>query len=98
MLREKYQGIRPAFGYPSLPEHSEKRVLWDFLDVEKQIGATLTESYAMYPAASVSGLILAHPDAIYFSIDKIKDDQLKDYASRKKISEEKARKLLAPIL
>ena len=98
MLREKYQGIRPAFGYPSLPEHSEKRVLWNFLDVEKQIGATLTESYAMYPAASVSGLVLAHPDAIYFSIDKIKDDQLKDYASRKKISEEKARKLLAPIL
>lgn len=98
MLRENYQGIRPAFGYPSLPEHSEKEVLWDFLKVEESIGATLTESYAMYPAASVSGLVLAHPDAIYFSIDKIKDDQLKDYAERKGISESKARKLLSAIL
>eukprot|EP01029_Cantina_marsupialis_P014814 TRINITY_DN3243_c0_g3_i1.p1 TRINITY_DN3243_c0_g3~~TRINITY_DN3243_c0_g3_i1.p1 ORF type:complete len:1224 (-),score=178.34 TRINITY_DN3243_c0_g3_i1:1913-5584(-) len=98
MLREKYQGIRPAFGYPSLPEHSEKKVLWDFLDVEKNIGATLTESYAMYPAASVSGLVLSHPDAMYFSIDKIKEDQVKDYASRKGISEEKAKKLLTSII
>lgn len=98
MLREKYQGIRPAFGYPSLPEHSEKEVLWDFLDVEKNIGATLTENFAMYPAASVSGLIFAHPEAIYFSIDKIKEDQLKDYAERKGISEDKARKLLTSIL
>ncbi|WP_461632693.1 methionine synthase [Labilibaculum euxinus] len=98
MLREHYQGIRPAFGYPSLPEHSEKQVLWDFMDVEKNIGATLTESFAMYPAASVSGLIFAHPEALYFSIDKIKEDQLKDYASRKGISEEKAKKLLTAIL
>jgi len=98
MLREKYQGIRPAFGYPSLPEHSEKQVLWDFLRVEENIGATLTESFAMYPAASVSGLIFAHPDALYFSIDKIKEDQLRDYASRKGISEEKAKKLLTSIL
>jgi 5-methyltetrahydrofolate--homocysteine methyltransferase len=98
MLREHYQGIRPAFGYPSLPEHSEKQVLWDFLDVEKNIGATLTESFAMYPAASVSGLIFAHPDALYFTVDKIKEDQLKDYASRKGISEEKAKKLLTAIL
>jgi 5-methyltetrahydrofolate--homocysteine methyltransferase len=98
MLREKYQGIRPAFGYPSLPEHSEKKVLWDFLQVEENIGATLTESYAMYPAASVSGLVLAHPDAIYFSIDKIKEDQLKDYAERKGISEEEASRLLTAIL
>lgn len=98
MLREKYQGIRPAFGYPSLPEHSEKKVLWDFLDVEKNIGATLTESFAMYPAASVSGLVFAHPDALYFTIDKIQTDQVKDYASRKGISEEKAKKLLSSIL
>jgi len=98
MLREKYQGIRPAFGYPSLPEHSEKKVLWDFLQVEENIGATLTESYAMYPAASVSGLVLAHPDAIYFSIDKIKEDQVKDYAERKGISEKEAKKLLTAIL
>lgn len=98
MLREKYQGIRPAFGYPSLPEHSEKQVLWDFLKVEENIGATLTESYAMYPAASVSGLFLAHPDAIYFSIDKIKEDQVKDYANRKGISEKEALRLLSAII
>jgi 5-methyltetrahydrofolate--homocysteine methyltransferase len=98
MLREKYQGIRPAFGYPSLPEHSEKQVLWDFLKVEENIGATLTESYAMYPAASVSGLFLAHPDAIYFSIDKIKEDQVIDYANRKGISEKEAQRLLSAII
>lgn len=98
MLRENYQGIRPAFGYPSLPEHSEKKVLWDFLDVENQIGASLTENFAMYPAASVSGLVMAHPEAMYFAIDKIKEDQVKDYASRKGISEEKAAKLLSAIL
>lgn len=98
MLREKYQGIRPAFGYPSLPEHSEKKVLWDFLQVEENIGATLTESYAMYPAASVSGLVLSHPDAIYFSIDKIKEDQVIDYAKRKGISEKEASRLLTAIL
>ncbi|MBI9059627.1 MAG: methionine synthase [Labilibaculum sp.] len=98
MLRENYQGIRPAFGYPSLPEHSEKQVLWDFLDVENKIGATLTENFAMYPTASVSGLVMAHPEAMYFAIDKIKEDQLKDYASRKGISEEKAKKLLSAII
>ncbi len=98
MLRENYQGIRPAFGYPSLPEHSEKKILWDFLDVENQIGASLTESFAMYPAASVSGLVMAHPEAMYFAIDKIKNDQVKDYASRKGISEEKAQKLLTAII
>ena len=98
MLRENYQGIRPAFGYPSLPEHSEKEILWDFLDVENQIGATLTENFAMYPTASVSGLVMAHPEAMYFAIDKIKEDQVKDYASRKGISEEKARKLLTAII
>jgi len=98
MLRENYQGIRPAFGYPSLPEHSEKKVLWDFLDVENNIGATLTENFAMYPTASVSGLVMAHPEAMYFAIDKIKEDQVKDYASRKGISEEKAQKLLTAII
>ncbi|MDE5420087.1 methionine synthase [Labilibaculum sp. DW002] len=98
MLRENYQGIRPAFGYPSLPEHSEKQVLWDFLKVEENIGATLTENFAMYPTATVSGLVMAHPEAMYFAIDKIKEDQLKDYASRKGISEEKAKKLLSAII
>ncbi|RXQ96548.1 methionine synthase [Ancylomarina salipaludis] len=93
-LREKYQGIRPAFGYPSLPEHSEKQVLWDFLKVEENIGATLTENFAMYPTATVSGLYLAHPDALYFSIGKVQDDQIKDYARRRNITEEQAQQYL----
>jgi 5-methyltetrahydrofolate--homocysteine methyltransferase len=96
-LREKYQGIRPAFGYPSLPEHSEKQVLWDFLNVEENIGATLTENFAMYPTATVSGLYFAHPDALYFSTGKIQDDQIKDYAKRRDMSEEQARKYLKTI-
>ncbi len=94
MLREKYQGIRPAFGYPSLPEHSEKQVLWDFLKVEENIGAKLTENFAMYPTATVSGLYLAHPDALYFSIGKIQDDQIKDYARRRNMPEEQAQQYL----
>jgi 5-methyltetrahydrofolate--homocysteine methyltransferase len=93
-LREKYQGIRPAFGYPSLPEHSEKQVLWDFLNVEENIGATLTENFAMYPTATVSGLYFAHPDALYFSTGKIQDDQIKDYAKRRDMSEEQAQQYL----
>ena len=96
-LREKYQGIRPAFGYPSLPEHSEKRVLWDFLKVEVNIGATLTENFAMYPSATVSGMYFAHPDALYFSIGKIQDDQIKDYAKRRNMSEEQAQHYLKSI-
>ena len=96
-LREKYQGIRPAFGYPSLPEHSEKRVLWDFLKVEENIGATLTENFAMYPSATVSGMYFAHPDALYFSIGKIQDDQIKDYAKRRNMSEEQAQHYLKSI-
>jgi len=93
-LREKYQGIRPAFGYPSLPEHSEKQVLWDFLKVEENIGAVLTENFAMYPTATVSGLYLAHPDALYFSTGKIQDDQIKDYAKRKGMAEKQAKQYL----
>ncbi|MRT91569.1 methionine synthase [Ancylomarina sp. 16SWW S1-10-2] len=96
-LREKYQGIRPAFGYPSLPEHSEKQVLWDFLNVEENIGATLTENFAMYPTATVSGLYFAHPDALYFSTGKIQDDQIKDYAKRRNMSEEQAQEYLKTI-
>ncbi len=96
-LREKYQGIRPAFGYPSLPEHSEKQVLWDFLKVEENIGATLTENFAMYPSATVSGMYFAHPDTLYFSIGKIQDDQIKDYAKRRNMSEEQAQHYLKSI-
>lgn len=93
-LREKYQGIRPAFGYPSLPEHSEKQVLWDFLKVEENIGAVLTENFAMYPNATVSGLYFAHPDALYFNTGKIQHDQIKDYAKRKGLTEEQAKHYL----
>ena len=98
MLREKYRGIRPAFGYPSLPDHSEKEVLWKLLNAEETIGTSLTENYAMYPAASVSGLIFAHPEALYFSIDRIKEDQLRNYAERKGIETEKAERLVSSIL
>jgi 5-methyltetrahydrofolate--homocysteine methyltransferase len=83
LIEEKYTGIRPAAGYPSWPDHSEKKTLWSLLDVEKEIGMTLTESYAMWPAASVSGLYFAHPEARYFAVDLITRDQVEDYARRK---------------
>ncbi|MDQ6972648.1 MAG: methionine synthase, partial [Mariprofundaceae bacterium] len=90
MIREKYQGIRPAAGYPACPEHSEKGTLWSLLDVEKNIGMNLTESYAMLPTAAVSGLYFASPDAHYFTVGKINRDQVKDYARRKGWSMEEA--------
>jgi 5-methyltetrahydrofolate--homocysteine methyltransferase len=83
LIDEKYQGIRPAAGYPSCPDHTDKKTLWSLLDVEKQIGMTLTESYAMWPAASVSGLYFAHPEARYFAVDLITRDQVESYAKRK---------------
>ncbi len=98
LLREKYQGIRPAPGYPACPEHSEKRVLFDLMEVEKNCGMTLTESYAMYPAASVSGYYFSHPFSQYFQVGKISKDQVVDYARRKSISLEAAEKLLATSL
>ncbi len=85
-LREKYQGIRPAPGYPACPEHSEKRVLFDLLQAEEKTGIILTENYAMYPAASVSGYYFAHPQAQYFNLGKVLKDQVEDYASRKNLS------------
>lgn len=94
LLREKYKGIRPAPGYPACPDHSEKQKLFKLLDAENQIGVQLTESYAMYPAASVCGYIFAHPEARYFNVGKIKDDQIKDYAIRKNISHNEVKKLL----
>jgi 5-methyltetrahydrofolate--homocysteine methyltransferase len=83
LLEEKYRGIRPAAGYPSCPDHSEKRTLWTLLDAEQQAGIKLTESFAMWPGASVSGLYFAHPEARYFAVDMVTRDQVEDYARRK---------------
>jgi 5-methyltetrahydrofolate--homocysteine methyltransferase len=94
ILKEEYQGIRPAPGYPACPEHSEKRVLFSLLDPENYTGITLTENYAMYPAASVSGYYFSHPESHYFAVGKIGKDQIADYARRKNISLELAEKLL----
>jgi cobalamin-dependent methionine synthase I len=94
LLVEKFQGIRPAVGYPSLPDTSLNFVLDDLLDM-KQIGIRLTESGAMKPHASVSGLMLAHPEARYFNLGKIGEDQLRDYARRRGLPVEVCRKFLA---
>jgi 5-methyltetrahydrofolate--homocysteine methyltransferase len=95
LIKEAYQGIRPAIGYPSVPDHSEKKTLFELMHVEDEIGMKLTENYAMYPNASVSGLYFAHPEAKYFVIDKISKEQVDDYAKRKNISFEEAEKWLA---
>lgn len=94
LLKEKYPGIRPAPGYPACPEHSEKRKIFDLLGVEDKLGIQLTEHYAMYPAASVSGYYFAHPKSRYFAVAKIADDQISDYAKRKNISKTEVEKLL----
>jgi 5-methyltetrahydrofolate--homocysteine methyltransferase len=98
LLKLKYKGIRPAPGYPACPDHTEKRVLFDLLEAEKNTGAELTENFAMIPPASVSGYFFAHPGSTYFNIGKIGNDQLKDYASRKKMTIEEMAKWLAPNL
>ena len=98
LIREKYRGIRPAPGYPACPDHTEKGKLWQLLDVEASIGLTLTESYAMYPTAAVSGFYYAHPDSRYFAVGKIGRDQLESYAERQGISVADAEKWLAPNL
>jgi 5-methyltetrahydrofolate--homocysteine methyltransferase len=98
LVREKYRGIRPAPGYPACPDHTEKGKLWRLLDVEASIGLRLTESYAMYPTAAVSGFYFAHPDAKYFAVGKIDRDQVKSYAERQGISVTDAEKWLAPNL
>jgi 5-methyltetrahydrofolate--homocysteine methyltransferase len=94
MIREEYQGIRPAPGYPACPDHSEKRMLFDLLEAEKQVDIQLTENYAMYPGASVSGFYFSHPGSRYFNLGRISKDQLTDYAKRKNFSFEHAEKLL----
>ncbi|MBT6497723.1 MAG: methionine synthase, partial [Planctomycetaceae bacterium] len=98
LIGEKYRGIRPAFGYPACPDHTEKRTLFDLLHAEDNTDITLTESFAMWPAASVSGLYFAHPEARYFSIDRITKDQVEDYAARKGMSLADAERWLAPNL
>ncbi|MDF2178259.1 methionine synthase [Aliiglaciecola sp. CAU 1673] len=98
LIREQYQGIRPAPGYAACPEHTEKQAIWDLLEVEKHTGMKLTESFAMWPGASVSGWYFAHPEAKYFAVAQIQTDQLEDYATRKGWSLQEAEKWLAPNL
>ncbi len=98
LIAEKYQGIRPAPGYPACPDHSEKQTLFELLDAEQAIGVELTESYAMAPAATVSGLYFAHPQARYFPVGKISEEQLSDLAQRKGQDLQDLRKLLSPNL
>jgi 5-methyltetrahydrofolate--homocysteine methyltransferase len=97
-LTEAYRGIRPAPGYPAQPDHTEKATLFRLLAAERRIGVTLTESFAMWPGASVSGLYLAHPDAHYFGVAKIERDQVEDYARRKSMSVSEVERWLAPVL
>ena len=96
LIVEKYRGIRPAPGYPACPDHLEKPTIWKLLDVEQAIGVTLTESMAMWPASSVSGYYFGNPDSKYFGLGRIKDDQVIDYAKRRSISTETAKKWLNP--
>lgn len=98
LIKEKYQGIRPAPGYPACPDHTEKGTLWNLLDVENNIGLKLTENYAMYPTAAVSGFYFAHPEARYFGLGKIDKDQVADYAKRKGMDLETAERWLSPNL
>lgn len=98
LIREKYQGIRPAPGYAACPEHTEKQLIWDLLSVEQHTGMKLTESYAMWPGASVSGWYFAHPQSKYFAVARIQQDQLEDYAARKGWTLETAEKWLGPNL
>ena len=98
IIREKYRGIRPAPGYPACPDHTEKRPLFDLLGAEAAAGITLTESFAMHPASSVSGLYFNHPDSKYFAVGKLGRDQIEDYAPRKGLSVAEAEKWLAPYL
>jgi 5-methyltetrahydrofolate--homocysteine methyltransferase len=98
LIREKYRGIRPAAGYPACPDHAEKRILFDLLEAQKNAGMKLTESFAMHPGASVSGLYFSHPDAKYFGVGQIGRDQLVDYATRRGESVAVVEKRLAPNL
>ena len=98
LIKERYRGIRPAPGYPACPEHSEKETLFTLLDATRQTGIELTESYAMSPAAAVSGWYFSHPESRYFGVGKIDEDQLASYAERKRLRLDQAQRLLAPNL
>mmetsp|Transcript_5095 Transcript_5095/g.8687 ORF Transcript_5095/g.8687 Transcript_5095/m.8687 type:complete len:189 (+) Transcript_5095:1979-2545(+) len=97
-IQVKYSGIRPAPGYPSQPDHTEKETMWKLMNIFEETGIELTESLAMHPASSVSGLYFANPCAQYFSVDEICKDQLESYSQRKQMSRKQAEKWLAPIL
>ena len=98
LVREEYQGIRPAPGYPACPDHTEKDLLWELLDVEAVTGIRLTETRAMMPAASVSGFYFSHPQARYFAVGRIDRDQVEDYARRKGMTLAEVERWLSPIL
>ena len=96
LIKEKYRGIRPAAGYPSQPDHTEKQIIWDVLDAEKNTGATLTTSFAMAPGSAVSGLYFGHPDAKYFQVGPVDKDQMEDYAERKDFDLKTTERWLSP--
>ena len=98
LIKEKYRGIRPAAGYPACPDHTEKATLWELLNAEAQTGISLTESFAMWPGAAVSGLYFAHPEARYFAINKITKDQCEHYAKLKGLSIAECERWLSPLL
>ncbi|HEV2453720.1 MAG TPA: vitamin B12 dependent-methionine synthase activation domain-containing protein, partial [Verrucomicrobiae bacterium] len=98
LIQEKYRGIRPAAGYPACPDHTEKKTLWDLLDVEKTAGVKLTESFAMWPGSSVSGLYFSHPESKYFAVGKLGRDQIQDYHLRKGMSITEVERWLGPYL
>ena len=98
LILEEYRGIRPAPGYPAQPDHTEKATLFALLDAENTAGVKLTESYAMWPGSSVSGLYFSHPESFYFGVGKIERDQVEDYAARKGWSVGETERWLAPVL
>lgn len=98
LIREKYQGTRPAPGYPACPEHTEKAKIWQLLDVENRIGMKLTDAYAMWPGASVSGWYFSHSESKYFAVAQIQKDQVEDYAKRRGMSVSEVERWLAPNL
>ena len=98
LIKEEYQGIRPALGYPACPDHSEKEILWKIMDVQNKVDVSLTESFAMNPPSSVSGFYFFNPEARYFNVGTIDEEQLRDYALRRGVSADRARQLLSPNL
>jgi 5-methyltetrahydrofolate--homocysteine methyltransferase len=98
LIKEEYVGIRPAPGYPACPDHTEKKIIFELLDAEKEAGIHLTESFAMYPASSVSGYYFSNPESKYYGLGKIEKDQVTEYAKRKEMSLELIEKWLSPNL